>query len=290
MNPEITIRRAESPADYLACQEAQRRAWGINEDHYVVPVATMVGAQQHGGLVLGAFLPSGEAVGMSFAFLGRIGKQVGLYSQLTGVVPGDQDQGIGSLLKTQQRAIAHAEGVPFIAWAFDPLQAGNARFNLDKLGATAGKFIENMYGPRSDALNRNTPTDRLVAVWESNPDLPRDRLDPASCLEFARAIALVSGQEPDAPPEPTWAGIPESAPGLLLEIPADINALRASTPDLANRWGTAVRQAFLAAFRAGYRAEGFIRDETPQGRRCYYVLRPGPKGSETVPEGSNRLR
>ena len=117
-----------------------------------------------------------------------------------------------------------------------------------------------------------------VRVWS---DLPRDRLDPASCLEFARAIALVSGQEPDAPPEPTWAGIPESAPGLLLEIPADINALRASTPDLANRWGTAVRQAFLAAFGAGDRAEGFSRDETPQGKRCYYVLRPVLKGDKT---------
>src|SRR5690606_30772139 len=40
---EITLRRAESPADYFACQQAQRLAWGITEDGYVIPVATMVG-------------------------------------------------------------------------------------------------------------------------------------------------------------------------------------------------------------------------------------------------------
>ena len=65
MNAGITIRRAETTADYRALQAAQRAAWGIVEEGYVVPIATMVGAQLHGGLVLGAFLPDGEAVGVS---------------------------------------------------------------------------------------------------------------------------------------------------------------------------------------------------------------------------------
>ena len=54
---EITIRRAVTIADYRACQEAQKRAWEISDDGYLIPVATMVGANLHGGLVLGAFLP-----------------------------------------------------------------------------------------------------------------------------------------------------------------------------------------------------------------------------------------
>src|SRR3954447_25250498 len=160
MEPEITIRKAESLADYRACQAAQRAAWGITDENYVVPVATMVGAQLHGGLVLGAFLPDGEAAGMSFAFLGRTGGRLCLYSQLTGVVPGYQDQGVGYRLKLAQREVARSEHVPCIAWAFDPLQAGNARFNLEKLGATASHYVVDMYGPRSDALNRNATTDR----------------------------------------------------------------------------------------------------------------------------------
>lgn len=279
MNPDPVIRRAESLADYRACQDAQRQAWGITEENYVVPVATLVGAQLHGGLVLGAFLPTGEAVGMSFAFLGRIEGRVGLYSQLTGIVPGYQDRGIGYRLKTAQRSIARREGLPCIAWAFDALQAGNARFNLDKLGATAGRFVVDMYGPRTDALNRDTPTDRLVVVWETLGEPTPERPDAEALVRLPRLIALVEGPSPGAPAEPTYAGLPESAPGLLLEVPPDVNALRARDPGLAGRWGTAVRRAFLAAFAAGYRAVGFAAD----GGRRYYVLRPA---ASSAPNGS----
>jgi predicted GNAT superfamily acetyltransferase len=277
MNNDITIRRAETVADYRACQDAQRRAWGIAEDNYVVPIATMVGAQHHGGLVLGAFLPGGEAVGVSFAFLGRTDGRLCLYSQLTGVVPGYQDQGIGYLLKTTQREVAWDEGVPYIAWAFDPLQAGNARFNLVKLGATAGRYVENMYGPRSDALNRNTPTDRLIAVWETAPGT---RPGVATAGDLPRVITVTTGSS--GAPSPAFGGLPRGAPRLLLEIPADVNRLRSEAPDLAERWGSAVRQAFEAAFAAGYRANGFLREETPEGRRGSYLLeRPSPTGSST---------
>jgi predicted GNAT superfamily acetyltransferase len=276
MTRDITIRRAETVADYTACQRAQRDAWGIADDSYVVPVATMIGAQHHGGLVLGAFLPDGAAAGMSFAFLGRTDGRLCLYSQLTGVVPGYQDQGIGYRLKTTQREIARNECVPCIAWAFDPLQAGNARFNLDKLGATAGRYLVDMYGPRTDALNRNTPTDRLIAVWETTDERPRAAPDLGVPLfvfstpdgrEPATDVALVTGPQDR----------------LLLEIPADVNRLRSERPELAERWGVAVREGFLAAFSAGFRAVGFVREETPEGRRCSYLLeRPGrANGSAT---------
>jgi predicted GNAT superfamily acetyltransferase len=272
MTPEIAIRRARTPAEYHACQEVQRRAWGIADDSYIVPIATMVGAQHHGGIVLGAFLPSGEAVGMSFAFLGRIDGQVGLYSQLTGVVPGFQDRGIGLRLKTAQREIARAERLPWIAWAFDPLQAGNARFNLEKLGATCGRLIADMYGPRTDALNRETPTDRLIAVWPTDPDHSRQPINPSSLESIPRMIALASTSDHNEALEPRFAGPLEESPFLLLEIPSDINALRASVPALARRWGAAVQNAFQAAFAAGYLAIGFVREESAQGQRSFYVL------------------
>ena len=170
-----TRRRDHDPAgrdvaDYRACQDAQRRAWGISEDGYLVPVATMVGANLHGGLVLGAFLPGGEAVAMSFAFLGRIEGRLCLYSQLTGVVPGYQSRGLGYQIKLLQRDFARAEGIERIAWAFDPLQAGNAHFNLARLGASAGRYVENMYGERTDALNAGVPTDRLIAEWDTEAE------------------------------------------------------------------------------------------------------------------------
>src|SRR5208282_1496439 len=113
----------------------------------------------------GAFLANGTAVAMSFGFLGRLEERLCLYSQLTGVVPGYQSRGLGYRLKIVQRDLAHAAGIDLIAWAFDPLQAGNAHFNLTRLGAQAVRYVENMYGERTDQLNAGVPTDRLIAEW-----------------------------------------------------------------------------------------------------------------------------
>jgi predicted GNAT superfamily acetyltransferase len=281
MEPEITIRKAETLADYQACQAAQRKAWGITEASYVVPIATMVGAQLHGGLVLGAFLPDGEAVGLSFAFLGRIEGRLGLYSQLTGVVPGYQDRGIGGQLKHAQRDWARAEGLSLIAWAFDPLQAGNAGFNLDKLGATAGRYVENMYGLRTDALNAGTPTDRLIVAWETEPQ-PRSR--PSIGVEEARDLPRLIKAEPrpDGLRTVVARGATPAVPWTLLEVPTDISRLRSIDAREADHWRLAVREAFQAAFADGFRAVGFLRFEQA-GEKCgFYLLnREEPREFET---------
>ena len=246
----IAIRRAESIADYLACQEAQRRAWGIADDSYVVPLATMVGAQLHGGLVLGAFAPSGEALGLSFAFLGKVEGRTCLYSQLTGVVPGQQGRGLGGRLKAAQRDFAKEEGLECLAWAFDPLQAGNARFNLERLGATAGRFVADMYGRRSDAINANSATDRLIVEWSTRTDEgPR-----AGTVSVDSPHLIESeGGFPVARVEGKLGG-----PAALLAIPGDVASIREADPGLAEAWSLAVRRAFQAAFAAGYRAVGFL--------------------------------
>ncbi len=236
---EITIRLAETPADYRACQIAQRLAWGITEDGYVVPVATMVGAQLHGGVVLGAFLPDGQAVGLSFAFLGRTEEgRTCLYSQLTGVVPGYQAHGIGGKLKRLQRQIASERGIDVLCWSFDPLQAGNASFNISKLRATSHRYVVDMYGPRTDLLNAGTPTDRLIVECELTPNEHQ----------------------------------PPIIDKLSIEIPASIHQLRAEMPLEADRLRLEVRQEFLEAFARGYRVEEFERVNEPDGQHCYYWL------------------
>src|SRR3954452_5178093 len=233
----ITIRRAETTADYQACQDAQRRAWGITEEEYVVPIATMVGAQLHGGLVLGAFLPDGTAVGVSFAFLGRIDGRLGLYSQLTGVVPGQQGRGIGGRLKRAQWQIARDEGLELVAWAFDPLQAGNAHFNLARLGARSHTFVEDMYGPRTDALNAGVPTDRLIVAWSTRPaPQPRAALGASEAEQLPRVIESVMRPEGRLDVAAIAIGDAAGHDCILLEIPDEIGVLRARAPELAERW------------------------------------------------------
>src|SRR6202521_5646365 len=99
----VTIRDVRGADELRACQDLQRRAWGITEDGYVLPVATMAGAQRGGGLILGAFDDANQRlVRFAFASLGRLQDRLILYSQLTGVHPAEQSTGIGRLLKFEQ--------------------------------------------------------------------------------------------------------------------------------------------------------------------------------------------
>ncbi|AGA29694.1 hypothetical protein [Singulisphaera acidiphila] len=269
MSEEITIRRPANVHEYHSCQRAQRLAWGIADDSYVVPIATMVGAQLHGGIVLGAFLPDGEAVGVSFAFLGRSGGRLCLYSQLTGVVPGRQSTGLGYRLKLVQRDLALESGVDLIAWAFDPLQAGNARFNLVKLGATSGHYVDDMYGPRTDALNLGVPTDRLIAEWDlSAPPRP----EAVASHEWSSYPHLIESKAQADGSRAVVKTHPAEGPNLLVEIPQDIAGLRARDPRLAEAWRLAVRESLTMAFSAGYRAVGFVQDRSEAERRAFYLL------------------
>lgn len=275
---QITLRRAESVADYLACQNAQKLAWGITEDGYVIPIATMVGANLHGGLVLGAFLADGRAVAMSFAFLGRVEGRPCLYSQLTGVVPGRQSAGLGYEIKMLQREFAISEGLPTIAWAFDPLQARNAHFNLVKLGAAVRRYVVDMYGARTDQLNAGAATDRLIAEWDVNREPGRAALaSPAEVFETTPALietqAIAEGLA-----EPVGARLPSGAARVWLEVPSDVAGLRRHHPSLAGRWAKAVRSAFVDALAAGYEAVGFVREDTDECSRCGYLLERSGSG------------
>ena len=263
----ILIRAAETPADYRVLQEAQRIVWGIVDETYIIPVSTMASARHHGGFVAGAFLPSGAAVGVTFGFLGRIDGRMCLYSQLTGVVPEYQSRGLGMRLKEAQREFCRAEGIDLIAWAFDPLQAGNARFNLQKLGATCRRLVPDMYGLRTDALNAGFPTDRLIVEWEIDA-VPPAALgeDEALALPQVRILSSISELQREGWPASLarlldkakampWSSLPEG-PRLLLEVPSSILDLRRDDPQRAMCWQAVVSSALLGCFSMGYRAVG----------------------------------
>jgi len=270
--PGITIRRPHTPQEYAALQEAQRKSWGITQESYVVPVATMIGAQYHGGLVLGAFLASGEAVGMSFAFPGIIHGELCLYSQLTGIVPGYQGQGIGSQMKWAQWEFARNHKIPIVAWAFDPFQGGNAYFNMHKLGAMSRRYIDDMYGPRTDHLNLGMPTDRLIAEWRTGSD-PRSHIREDEDMSRYRRVIETHDRENGLH---TVAFVHDHLKDdtLLIEIPDRIHKLEADSKDQANRWRQAVRTAFHAVFEQGCVVTDFVRTgEKPHQRTFYKVER-----------------
>src|SRR5712692_11427831 len=265
-NVTVTIRDVRGADELRACQDLQRRAWGITDDGYVLPVATMAGAQKVGGLILGAFDANEHLVGFAFAFLGRLNGRLILYSQLTGVHPAHQSTGIGRLLKFEQRRRARDMALDAVVWAFDPLQASNAAFNLGVLGATCRIYEVDMYGVRTDALNAGLATDRLLAEWPTAPEPIAGRTDPypeGVDLIHTRVVPGLSFHKVDR-----ISPIPPAANHLHIKIPgriADVKAYGSSSA--AREWQIALRETFQAAFAAGFVAVGFSRADPDQP--CY---------------------
>jgi predicted GNAT superfamily acetyltransferase len=257
----VTVRDVRGADELHACQELQRKAWGITEDGYVVPVATMAAAQRVGGLILGAFDVDARLIGFAFAFLGKLDDQLILWSQLTGVHPAQQSTGVGRMLKLEQRRRAREMGLDTIAWAFDPLQATNAAFNMGVLGATSRIYELDMYGARTDALNVGLATDRLLVEWSTHGQ-PGGRT--SGWVDGVEVIQAPQGEVTSV------QSVPSDARHLHIEIPPNVSRLKSSgRPTAGREWQAALRQAFQSAFANGFVVVGFTRQDPTHPK---YVL------------------
>jgi len=160
---EITIRKLTTDAEMRICMELQQRVWGTS-DLEVVPHHIFVVAHRAWGQVLGAFSQQ-QMVGFLLGFPALREGRAYLHSHMTAVLPEYQDRGIGKKLKLAQRQDALDRDLDLIEWTFDPLQLGNANFNINHLGAVVREYLPNVYGTTTSRLDSGLPTDRLVAEW-----------------------------------------------------------------------------------------------------------------------------
>ena len=213
--------------------------------------AEVMRAVEHaGGYVVGAYRGQ-RLVGASAGFLGldAAGPPV-LHSHISGV--SEPGRGIGLALKLHQRAWALRRGISAITWTFDPLVRRNAWFNLAKLGAAGVEYLVDFYGPMSDGVNVGESTDRLLTRWDLTAPLP------AGAPGASAAGGVLVLAERDGHPAPV-AGDGGGA-DLLVQLPADIERLRTTSPEAARAWRLAVREALAAPFGDGYAARGITRD------------------------------
>lgn len=262
------------------CEDLQRRVWGYDERE-IVPAAQMRAALHAGGMVAGAFLGR-ELVGFLYAFPAIAHEaglaQVGLHSHMMAVVPEARGLGLGRRLKWYQRRFALERGIEWVTWTFDPLQAGNARLNVEHLGVLVHEYQIDFYGVLGGALSGELPTDRFVALWflGSARVAERARRDPHAALEAWRGDEEPSTE--GAPPgeaavresDRVWALPPASegdAPGtpnlgleaavLWTAIPRAIGPLRQARHPDALRWAEAFRAAAGDLVARGYQVFSF---------------------------------
>jgi len=282
---EIRIEALTTTAGLRACEDLQGLVWGFVERE-IVPAVEMRSALHAGGLVAGAFV-GGELVGFVYgipAFAHEAGLAArGMHSTMLAVAPEARGLGLGRRLKWFQRRWCLERGLDWMTWTFDPLQARNARLNLEHLGAVAHEYQVDFYGVLGDALSGDFPTDRFVALWRlDSPRVAGRAGDDPYAAAFRVAGDAPSGRGARRPgPDAAWALArdPErDAPGPVtlgldgaaawVAAPRDVGGLRREARSDALAWGEALRAAAVDLVGRGYEVRAFLDGAYRWARRA----------------------
>ncbi|MFC7492633.1 MULTISPECIES: GNAT family N-acetyltransferase [unclassified Nocardioides] len=254
----VVVREVTDLADLATVVELYATIWGRSDN----PPVTLE--------LLRAFSKAGNYVGGAFEGDRLVGACVGffhapaedaLHSHIAGVAADLAGRHVGFALKLHQRAWALLRGVSEIAWTFDPLVSRNAWFNLAKLAARPVEYLPNFYGAMADTINGADESDRLLVHWEL--------LDPTVVEACSGAGVGLRADEELAAGAVVGVGIgADGGPAagsldgdtVLVAVPPDIGALRATDPALAARWRTAVREALSTLVGDGAMISGFDRN------------------------------
>ncbi len=283
-NSDFELRVLEAPEELAQVEDLQRLVWPDN-DLEIIPVHMLRAAVHNGGLVIGAYAQT-ALIGFVFGFPGFEpgwkGPKLYHASHMAGVHPEYRDAGLGFVLKRAQWQLARQQGVDRITWTYDPLQSRNANLNIRKLGAVCHTYIPNYYGVMRDGLNIGMPSDRFKVDWWVNSSRVERKLgaEPLKQLDLAHYLSaetpFLNRTEVNSAGliVPTETTFPEQAPLYLLEIPADINALKTADLALAQNWSQHIRGLFLDLFAREYYVTDFVFLAGSQPR-SFYVLSHG---------------
>lgn len=252
----IEVRQCVTIEEFEACVRLQREVFN-EPDIEISPRRHLIASRKAGGWTLGAFDESNLLVGFAHLMIGARGQEIIGYSHMMAVAIAYQNKGVGALLKWAQRERALLEGRRYITWTWNPMQARNAHFNLNRLGVTTRSLGPNFYGTGTDytssvgAAASGIDSDRLFADWE---------------LDSTRVRARALGHAPEQ----------TAAPVRTIEIPPDWMALLKRDAATARREQLRVRKEFTDAFDSGLVCAGFERD-SQHPRYLLYENIPGER-------------
>jgi predicted GNAT superfamily acetyltransferase len=287
---DIIIRDLATHEEYAAAEAIQRTTWGM-PDLEIIPGHALHAMQHSGAALLGAF-DGPQLVGFTFGVLStqdtpnRIDQvaaaRLKMYSVIAGVLPAYQHQNVGYRLKMAQRDFCLRVGVRLITWTYDPLESRNGLFNIGKLGAVCHNYLRHFHGDMS-GLNAGLPTDRFEVEWwvtshraEARATrkwrpLRREGLLAGGALLVNEATFDAAGLPV---PPPNTVSRPSNL--MLVEIPANFQAIKRQELALAQRWRAHTRDIFEALFDSGFLVTDFVTQDDEAGRpRSYYLLTHG---------------
>lgn len=255
----IAIRELGSIEEMIAAEALQTSVWGM--DIIPSPKDILIPVQHEGGLLAGAFAPSGELVGLVFGF--PTADPAVQHSHILATLEAWRGLGIGARLKWFQRDWCLERGINHVRWTVDPLRAANAALNIHHLGGAASTYYIDYYGAMT-GIDAGAPSDRLLVQW----DLRSERV--------AEAYARRAGGAPEAdgfnPCEPANLLVGEGSsdpilnltcPRIRVCLPADFVGMAKTNRALAIDWRMKTRAIFKHYFARGYCITGFTRVDCP---------------------------
>ena len=265
----ISVRPLRKVEEFRQCERIQQNVWGSTG----VSSEALLVTQKYGGMVLGS-LDGRKVVGFLYAFLARRRGELIHWSHMMAVEADYRDQGLGFRMKLEHRRCALEQGVPTIAWTYDPLQSRNAALNLTRLAAQVDEYVPDCYGRFLSAIERGLPSDRFVAKWRIGSRRVEQRLHSRTPLPISASLPRVNETTLNARGllVNLRLHLKLSSRRLLVEIPANTDRMRSLDMELAARWRLESRRLFQRYLSKGYRVEDFL---PPGGssERAFYLLR-----------------
>jgi predicted GNAT superfamily acetyltransferase len=265
----VEIRLLRNVEEARQCEVVQTHVWGAPG----VTREAMTAVRKYGGALIGTVI-DGKVVGFILAFLAQYHGRLIHWSHMMAVEAKYRDQGLGFKMKLVHRQVATERGIKSICWTFDPLQSRNARLNISRLGAIPEEYVPDCYGRFPSLLEKGLPSDRWVVNWQ---------------IATARVEARLRGETPAFDPtlprvnetRANSQGFPKnqtirlglSARRLLVETPAQTDAMRLQAMALARRWRFEARRIFQHYLANGYQVEDFFPPQAETDGRCFYLLR-----------------
>ncbi|WP_106396819.1 GNAT family N-acetyltransferase [Actinocorallia populi] len=253
------IRKLEELDDFERARRLFDRIWAFEPGGDPLSTEALLTLARCDNYVFGAF-HGDQMVGASVGIFGPPRSRE-MCSYITGVAT--IGSGTGLALKRHQRSWAVERGVERIFWTFDPLIRRNAHFNLVKLGARAESYHEDYYGRMPDLINVDDESDRILAVWHlDDPGVAAAARDAPLPVEVPPDAGIALEDRDDRPVRHDV-----TARTLLLQVPRDIEKMRATDHGLAREWRRALRETLSPLLEEGATVVGF------HGRTSYVVRR-----------------
>ncbi|USK36499.1 GNAT family N-acetyltransferase (plasmid) [Bacillus sp. F19] len=259
LTQQIVYKQIEDLKEMQDVVYFQEEIWG---NAVVTPLPQLIAASHHGGIIIGAF-NEGELIGFTYGFSGYKNEEHYLISHMTGVRQNYQNYGIGLNLKLKQRELAIEYGYKNIKWTFDPLEARNAYFNLNKLGAYAKTYFNSYYGEMGDKLNTGLPSDRFLVEWDICSNRVTEALfGPQKGSSFKNYHPLLTWSDFGDIPLPLDEKPIENEIGYLVPVPANFQSLKQVDNGAAKAWRYKFRNVVSKAISKGYKVTGIIKNTT----------------------------